>query len=106
MTAPLSGIEFAQPKTKGMMGGPRTPKGNDGTGDMTAISGATRGQDQATWMWLEYPYVTGGLTSYDPQATMTGSNLSAVDPQVSDLVRRSGVDQTPTGYSQGGIAGY
>lgn len=106
MTAPLSGGQFEEPKVKGMFGGPRTPKGSDGLGNMGLVSGATRGQDQATWLWRQYPYVIGGLTSYDPQATMPGSNLSVVDPRTSDLVRDAGLDQSPTGFSQGGIAGY
>lgn len=105
MTAPLSAPLFG-PKVKGMMGGPRTSKGSDGSGDMSLISGTTRGQDQATWMWQQYPYIIGGKTEYDPQATMPGSNLSVVDPQTSDLVRDAGVDQLPTGYSQGGTAAY
>lgn len=106
MTAPLSGGQFPEQKVKGMFGGSRTPKGNDGTGDMTLVSGDTRGQDQATWLWKQWPYMVGGLTEYDPSVTMPGSNLNAVNPQASDLARDAGMDQSPTGYSQGGIAAY
>lgn len=81
MTAPLSG-QFSQPKAKGMMGGPRATKGLDGSGNMGALSGTTRGNLVASWFWNQYPYVVGGLTEYDPRATMTGSNLQALGPSV------------------------
>jgi hypothetical protein len=106
MTAPLSGGQFEEPQVKGMFGGSRATKGLDGAGNMSLISGSTRGQDQATWLWRQYPYVIGGLTSYDPQQTMPGSNLNAVSPDVSDLARDAGMDDVPTGYSQGGTAAY
>ena len=83
MTLPLSG-QFSQPKVKGMMGGARDTKGFDGSGDMTAISGTTRGNLQAAWFWNQYPYVIGGLTEYSPQATMPGSNLQALGPSVAE----------------------
>lgn len=104
MTSPLSANEFAEPQVKGMFSGPRATKGLDGAGNMSLVSGATRGQDQAVWLWRQYPYVISGLTNYDPQQTMPGSNLSAVSPGASDLARDAGLDQSPTGYSQGGIA--
>lgn len=81
MTAPLSG-QFSSPKAKGMMGGPRATKGFDGSGDMSVLSGTTRGNLQSAWFWNQYPYVIGGLTEYDAQATMPGSNLQALGASV------------------------
>jgi hypothetical protein len=82
MTAPLSG-QFSKPKVKGMMGGPRATKGRDGSGDLSAVSGkplpgTTRGNLSAAWFWNQYPYLIGGLTEYDPNATMPGSNLQSL----------------------------
>lgn len=82
MTAPLSG-QFATPMVKGMMGGSRDTKGNDGTGDMSNVSGVplpgtTRGNLTASWFWNEMPFVYSGRTEYDPNATMPGSNLQSL----------------------------
>lgn len=77
MSQSLSRSLFDQ-RVKGMMGGPRTTKGSDGTGDITQNSRTTYGGQGLGWFWNSYPNVIGGLTEYDPNATMPGSNIDAV----------------------------
>lgn len=77
MSQSLSRSLFEQ-RTKGMFGGPRATKGNDGIGNLALNSGRTYGGSGYGWFWDSYPSVISGLTEYDPQATMTGSNLDAV----------------------------
>lgn len=90
---------------EGMFGGPRGRKGNYLTGNMGQVSGTTYGGQGLGWFWQGYPNVIGGLTEYDPKSTMPGSNMDAVNPAISDLVRDAGVPSADTsGYTQGGIA--
>lgn len=77
MSAPLGG-QFSDERVKGMFSGPRDTKGRDGTGDLTRLSGTTYGGSGLGWYWQGYPNVIGGLTEYNPQALMPGSNIQAV----------------------------
>jgi hypothetical protein len=77
MSQSLSSSLFNQ-RVKGMYGGPRATKGNDGSGDIGRVSGTTYGGSGYGWFWQSYPNVISGLTEYDPQATITGSNMGAV----------------------------
>ena len=79
MTAPLSGQFRSEPsKVGGMFGGPRGSKGKYDQGNINKLSGTTYGGQGLGWFWNGYPNVIGGLTEYDPGATMPGSNLEAV----------------------------
>ena len=104
MTAPLSG-QFNQEKVKGMFGGPRATKGRDGTGDLTKLSGTTYGGQGLGWFWQGYPNIIGGLTEYDPSATMPGSNMSAVQsqPEVASESKVGGGPSQAEGPGYGGM---
>lgn len=102
MSQSLSGSLFNQ-RVKGMFGGPRDTKGNDGTGDLSLTSGTTYGGQGLGWFWQGYPAVIGGLTEYDPNALQPGSNMDAVNPAISELARDAGEPSAnTTGYTSGG----
>lgn len=107
MSAPLSG-QFNEQRVKGMFGGPRATKGNDGTGDMTKLSGTTYGGAGLGWYWTGYPAVIGGLTEYDPNVTMTGSNMQAVgdNPEIASESKVGGGPSQAEVPDYGGTAAY
>lgn len=79
MTAPLSGqFNSEASKVGGMFGGPRGSKGKYDQGNLNRLSGTTYGGQGLGWFWQGYPNVIGGLTEYDPNTTMPGSNMQAV----------------------------
>lgn len=106
MTQSLSRSLFDQ-QVKGMFGGPRATKGNDGTGNLSLNSGTTYGGAGLGWFWQGYPAVIGGLTEYNPNATMAGSNLDAV--RQTEIASESKVGGGPTQAEipdYGGTAAY
>lgn len=76
---------------KGMFGGPRGQKGNYLQGNLEQTSATTYGGQGLGWFWKDYPSVIGGMTNYAADATMPGSNMSVVNPDVSDLAERAGM---------------
>jgi hypothetical protein len=94
-------------RANGMFGGPRMAYGQYIDQGIAQTSGTTYGGQGLGWYWDGYPNVTGGLTELDPQATMTGSNLSAAQSGQyynSQTAIDAGLDGAPTGYSVGGTA--
>jgi hypothetical protein len=84
---------------RGMFGGPRGQKGNYLEGNIDQISGTTYGGQGLGWFWKDYPSVLGGMTKYAADATMPGSNMSVVNPDVSELAERSGMAPDSFGIS-------
>jgi hypothetical protein len=107
MTAPLSG-QFNKLRVKGMFGGPRATKGNDGTGSLNSMNGVTYGGQGLGWFWNGYPAIIGGLTEYDPGVTMTGSNMQAVndEPEVASESKVGGGPSQAEVPDYGGTAAY
>jgi hypothetical protein len=101
--------------TKGMFAGPRGDKGNYIQGELAQTSGAggsisranefvqrgmtTYGGQGLGWFWKDYPSVVGGTTKYAADATMPGSNMSVVNPDVSQLAKRAGMAPDSFGIS-------
>lgn len=92
---------------KGMFAGPRGSKGNYLQGEIQQNSTAggsisreiefnqegmtTYGGQGLGYFWKDYPSVVGGMTEFSHLATMTGSNMSAVNPDSSALAKRAGM---------------
>lgn len=88
-------------------GGPRGTVGQYDDSNLDKLSGTTYGGQGLGWFWQGYPNVIGGLTEYDPQTLMPGSNLSAVQMGADKLAMEAGMaDGTATGASVGGTAAY
>lgn len=101
--------------TKGMFAGPRGQKGNYLQGEIQQNSTAggsisreiefnqermtTYGGKGDGWFWKDYPSVIGGMTEYAADATMPGSNMSVVNPDVSALAKRAGMAPDSFGIS-------
>jgi hypothetical protein len=101
--------------TKGMFAGPRGEKANFIQGEIEQTSGAggsisreiefnqesmrTYGGKGDGWFWKDYPSVIGGMTKYAADATMPGSNMSVVNPDVSALAKRAGMSPDLFGIS-------
>ena len=93
--------------TKGMFAGPRGQKGNYLQGEIQQNSTAggsisreiefnqermtTYGGKGDGYFWKDYPSVVGGMTNYAADATMPGSNMTVVNPDVSALAKRAGM---------------
>jgi hypothetical protein len=107
MTQSLSRSLFGQ-RVKGMMGGPRATKGNDGTGDLSKLSGTTYGGQGDGWYWNAYPNVIGGLNEYDARVTDVGSNMAAVmdQPEVASESKVGGGPSQAEVPDYGGTAAY
>jgi hypothetical protein len=96
-----------QSETTGMFAGPRGSKGQYDRSNLAETSGTTYGGQGLGWFWQGYPNIIGGITEYNPQATMPGSNLSAVQLGADTLALKAGIsDGTNTGASVGGTAAY
>ena len=98
-------------KTKGMFGGPRGEFGQYLDNGVAQISGTTYGGQGLGRYWQAYPSIVGGMTEIDPEATVTGSNLSAVLSSVqnaryfkSQTAIDAGLDGLPTGSMVGGTS--
>ena len=89
-------------------GGPRgSGYGQVDESNLGMVSGETYAGQGDGWYWNQYPSVTGGLTEYNPQALLPGSNMSAVQWGAEDKAKKAGLDlAAPTGASVGGTAAY
>jgi hypothetical protein len=105
--ASTSRTNLSPQMAKGMFGGPRGKKGNYLQGELAQTSGTdgsisrsvqfnqermtTYGGKGDGWFWKDYPSVIGGMTKYADDATMPGSNMSVVNPDVSQLAKKAGM---------------
>lgn len=101
--------------TKGMFAGPRGDKGNYIQGEIQQNSGTggsisrdvefnqermtTYGGQGLGYFWKDYPNVVGGMTQFANVATMPGSNMTVVNPDVSALAKRAGMAPDSFGIS-------
>jgi hypothetical protein len=95
----ISRSNLSPQMAKGMFGGPRGEKGNYLQGNLAQTSATTYGGQGLGWFWRDYPSVIGGTTNYAADATMPGSNMSVVNPEISDLAIRSGMAPDSFGIS-------
>ena len=95
----ISRSNLSPQMAKGMFGGPRGEKGNYLQGNLAQTSATTYGGQGLGWFWRVYRCVIGGTTNYDADATLPGSNLSVVNPEISDLAIRSGMAPDSFGIS-------
>ncbi len=111
----ISRSNLSPQMTKGMFAGPRGQKGNYLQGEIQQTSGGdgsisreiefnqermtTYGGQGLGWFWKDYPSVIGGMTNYAADATMPGSNMSAVNPDSSALAERAGMAYDGFGIS-------
>ena len=96
-------------QANGMFGGPRMAFGEYIDQGIAQTSGTTYGGQGLSWYAPGggYTNVTSGMTEIDPEATMTGSNLSAAQTMQyynSQTAINAGLDGKPTGYGVGGTA--
>lgn len=98
-----------------MFAGPRGDKGNYIQGEIQQNSGTggsisrdvefnqermtTYGGQGLGYFWKDYPNVVGGMTQFANVATMPGSNMTVVNPDVSALAKRAGMAPDSFGIS-------